>query len=184
MTSHHITSHVANHHINSAQVTSEPTTLLHRTHHLNRRQLCWSHQNKGSINQGCHKGFIGLCSFDLYSLYLLKLPPPPRAAMCYCDVSPMFYQTGFFGLETSVQAQVDNFWSWRYIPNTVQGMTWDWLGCQPGLRVVEMVWNRSMGLYKVEQFCELHFAPHRCSSRGSCRVPTCSRPVWPASVRL
>ena len=28
-----------------------------RTHHLNRRPLCWSHQNKGSINQDCHKRF-------------------------------------------------------------------------------------------------------------------------------
>ena len=48
---------------------SQITTLTHhrspqnqphyfiRTHHLNKRQLCWSHQNKGSINQGCHKRF-------------------------------------------------------------------------------------------------------------------------------
>ena len=28
-----------------------------RTHHLNKRPLCWSHQNKGSINQDCHKRF-------------------------------------------------------------------------------------------------------------------------------
>ena len=28
-----------------------------RTHHLNRRPLCWSHQNTGSINQDCHKRF-------------------------------------------------------------------------------------------------------------------------------
>ena len=32
---------------------------------------------KGSINQGCHKGFYS----DLYLLYLLKLPAPPRAAL-------------------------------------------------------------------------------------------------------
>ena len=26
---------------------------------------------------------IGTSSFDLYIFYLLKLPPPPRAAICY-----------------------------------------------------------------------------------------------------
>ena len=58
MTSHHITSHVANHHINSPQVTSEPTTLLHQnTSPQQTPTLFESSQNKGSINQGCHKRF-------------------------------------------------------------------------------------------------------------------------------
>ena len=52
-----------------------------RTHHLNRRPLCWSHQNKGSINQGCHKRFYRHMFFWFLYFTFLKLPPPPRAAI-------------------------------------------------------------------------------------------------------
>ena len=34
-----------------------------------------------------------------------------------------------------------------------------------------------MGLCKVEQFCELHFVPHRCCSRGTPQIPNGLPPV-------
>ena len=45
----------------------------------NKHQLCSSHQKKGSINQGCHKGFYRDSVLLDHNLYLFKLPAPPRA---------------------------------------------------------------------------------------------------------
>ena len=67
-----------------------------RTHHLNRRPLCWSHQNKGSINQGCHKRFYrhmffwfiyilpfetsatASCGYMLFQMLSSSITPPPK----------------------------------------------------------------------------------------------------------
>ena len=79
---HHITEH-----------HSQITTLTHhrspqnqphyfiRTHHLNKRPLCWSHQNKGSINQGCHKRFYRHMFF--WYLYFLPFETSATASCGY-----------------------------------------------------------------------------------------------------
>ena len=58
-----------------------------------------SHQKKVQFNQSAKKVFtndsIGTFSPDLYILYLVKLPAPPRADLCYLidkpDMDPMGY---------------------------------------------------------------------------------------------
>ena len=52
-----------------------------RTHHLNRRPLCWSHQNKGSINQGCHKRFYRHMFF--WFIYILPFETSATASCGY-----------------------------------------------------------------------------------------------------
>ena len=56
-----------------------------RTHHLNRRPLCWSHQNKGSINQDCHKRFYRHMFF--WFIYFFTFETSATASCGYTGTS-------------------------------------------------------------------------------------------------
>ena len=72
MTLHHITSHVANNHINSPQVTSDQPHYFIKTHHCNRRQTVFESSEQRFNQSRLTDSSIGTCSFDLYLLYLFE----------------------------------------------------------------------------------------------------------------
>ena len=62
-----------------------------RTHHLNRRPLCWSHQNKGSINQDCHKRFYRHMFF--WFIYFFTFETSATASCGYTGIHINWHQT-------------------------------------------------------------------------------------------
>ena len=70
-----------------------------RTHHLNRRPLCWSHQNKGSNNQDCHKRFYRHMFF--WFIYFFTFETSATASCGYTGIC--------------VSSLDDNRFTWEFV---------------------------------------------------------------------
>ena len=77
-----------------------------RTHHLNRRPLCWSHQNKGSINQDCHKRFYRHMFF--WFIYFFTFETSATASCGYTGNIPSRELTSPTKREKAIRKFIDS----------------------------------------------------------------------------